>query len=207
MDDSLSIYKQRIIKEDMPAGKKKVFKAALELIAKNGLHATTTAKIAKQAGVSEGTIYKYFASKEDLLAKLLIPILTEIRDTFFLQSKTFDSLEEVIHFVIKDRLEFVNVNFDFIKIVLREILDGHDLSIYFQDVIIGEGSIVEKLADFKKRFPEIRSELTSFQIMRIFMGPLLVFVSQERLLSIPSSNKKSDTDLIERQIIAGLTGK
>ncbi|WP_281165500.1 TetR/AcrR family transcriptional regulator [Liquorilactobacillus sicerae] len=207
MNDSLSIYKRQIMKEEMPPGKKKVLKAALELFARNGLHGTTTAQIAENAGVSEGTIYKYFSSKEDLLAKLLVPILTEIRDKFFSQFKNFDSLEELIYFGINDRLDFVEANLDFIKIVFREILDGHDLRPYYKGVLIGKKSVTENLNNLKKRFPEIRSDLTSFQIMRIFIGPLLVFIVQEKMLLIPATNKESDLKLIERQIMAGLTGK
>src|SRR5262245_61672140 len=42
--------------------------AARELFAKNGFGATTTADVARHAGVSEGIVFHHFGSKADLLA-------------------------------------------------------------------------------------------------------------------------------------------
>ena len=43
-----------------------VVNAALALFMKNGIKATTTRDIATRAGVSEGTIYRHFESKDEL---------------------------------------------------------------------------------------------------------------------------------------------
>ena len=58
MSQVLANYEEQLANAKMPAGKKKVLTTALKLFANNGFHATTTAKIAKQAGVSEGMISK-----------------------------------------------------------------------------------------------------------------------------------------------------
>jgi AcrR family transcriptional regulator len=44
-----------------------VTKAALELIAVQGFHGTPISQIARQAGVSVGSIYRYFADKDALI--------------------------------------------------------------------------------------------------------------------------------------------
>jgi len=48
--------------------------AALKLFNEFGFHGTATAKISKEAGVSTGTLYNYFDSKEELISKLYIHI-------------------------------------------------------------------------------------------------------------------------------------
>ncbi|WP_243291274.1 TetR/AcrR family transcriptional regulator [Bacillus sp. FJAT-47783] len=49
---------------------KKIIDAAVVIIAENGYHAAQVSKIAKQAGVADGTIYLYFKNKEDILISL-----------------------------------------------------------------------------------------------------------------------------------------
>ncbi len=44
-----------------------IIDAAAEVIAENGYHQSQVSKIAKQAGVADGTIYLYFKNKEDIL--------------------------------------------------------------------------------------------------------------------------------------------
>jgi TetR/AcrR family fatty acid metabolism transcriptional regulator len=47
-----------------------IIDAAVITIAENGYHQTQVSKIAKQAGVADGTIYLYFKNKEDILISL-----------------------------------------------------------------------------------------------------------------------------------------
>jgi len=48
----------------------RILKAAVKVFAKSGFHATRVSEVAKAAGVSDGTIYLYFKSKEELLVSL-----------------------------------------------------------------------------------------------------------------------------------------
>lgn len=50
--------------------KDKLVRAALEIGAQDGLEAATTAAIAARAGVAEGTLYRHFPSKDDLLIEV-----------------------------------------------------------------------------------------------------------------------------------------
>ncbi|HET7658200.1 MAG TPA: TetR/AcrR family transcriptional regulator [Bacillales bacterium] len=49
---------------------KKIIDAAVIVIAENGFDQAQISKIARQAGVADGTIYLYFKNKEDLLISL-----------------------------------------------------------------------------------------------------------------------------------------
>ncbi len=55
----------------MTEKQEKIIQAALQLFAKEGYHATSTNKVAKLAGVSEGLIFRHFGNKEGLLQAIL----------------------------------------------------------------------------------------------------------------------------------------
>lgn len=54
------------MKRDKPKYKQ-IVDAAVVVIAENGYHQAQVSKIAKEAGVADGTIYLYFKNKEDIL--------------------------------------------------------------------------------------------------------------------------------------------
>tara|TARA_R110000868_G_scaffold313344_1_gene574347 strand:+ start:83 stop:616 length:534 start_codon:yes stop_codon:yes gene_type:complete len=55
----------------MKSKKELILETALELFAKKGFAATSTSKIAKEAGVSEGLIFRHFSNKNGLLESIL----------------------------------------------------------------------------------------------------------------------------------------
>ena len=50
----------------------KILRSALKLFANDGFHQTSMEKIAKDANISKGLIYNYFASKNDLLQSIVL---------------------------------------------------------------------------------------------------------------------------------------
>jgi len=50
--------------------RQQILDAALVCFSRDGFHATTTADIVRESGVSQGTLYLYFATKDDIVAAL-----------------------------------------------------------------------------------------------------------------------------------------
>ena len=66
------------------ARKKQILEAATGVFLTKGFHRATTKEIAEAADISEGTIYNYFDSKEDLLVEIISSMAAlEERQTFF----------------------------------------------------------------------------------------------------------------------------
>lgn len=55
----------------MTEKKEKILETALSLFAQNGFSATSTSRVAREAGVSEGLIFRHFENKEALLDAIL----------------------------------------------------------------------------------------------------------------------------------------
>ncbi|WP_270262148.1 TetR/AcrR family transcriptional regulator [Lactobacillus panisapium] len=201
----LASYQEEIANQEIPSGKKKVLLAGLKLFSKKGFHATKTAEIAHEAGVSEGTIYKYFKSKDDLLAKLLSPMLTEIKDNFFVQLDDYHDLTKLISFLVEDRIQFLLINFDFLKLFIQELLTDNKIIDLIKTEVTGKNGVFAYFDDLKKRFGEINSDLTSIQLLRIFISPIFTYVVQVKVFGINSQDKNADLALIKKQIYLGLT--
>lgn len=53
---------------------KEILAAALKLFVLHGFHGTATSKIAKEAGVANGTLFHYYATKDELILSLYLTI-------------------------------------------------------------------------------------------------------------------------------------
>ena len=200
----LSEYQRQINNKDMPVGKKKVLAAALELFSNNGFHATTTAKIAQLAGVSEGTIYKYFPSKNELLKQLLTPLFLKIKNNFFIKVQNYHNLTELVSFFVEDRVQFVINNFSLFKLFIQEVLIQSPMAEILDNILNDQEGIFSDLQKLKDNFPEINQQLSPLEILRIFLGPMIVYIFQNQLFQAEVENYHQDLELIKRQIIAGL---
>ncbi len=57
---------------------KAIIEAAIALIGERGVDGATTAEIARRAKVTEKTLFRYFPSKQDLVRRVLFPLLLQV---------------------------------------------------------------------------------------------------------------------------------
>ena len=62
---------------------KEILSAALKLFVEFGFHGTPTSKIAKEAGVANGTLFHYYKTKDDLVLALYKDIKTRLSDFIY----------------------------------------------------------------------------------------------------------------------------
>ena len=75
-----------------------ILNAAINVLAELGERAPTS-KIAKLAGVAEGTLFTYFSSKEELLNQLYLSLKAELRQVMMLHYPTDADLKAQMHHV------------------------------------------------------------------------------------------------------------
>ena len=78
------------MKNDKPKYRQ-IIDAAIVVIAENGYHQAQVSKIAKQAGVADGTIYLYFKNKEDILISVFSDKMSVITESLQYIIKTESS--------------------------------------------------------------------------------------------------------------------
>jgi TetR/AcrR family transcriptional regulator, multidrug resistance operon repressor len=74
------------VQSEITDKKEAILKSTLDLIRDNGFHGTPISKIAEHAGVASGTIYHYFASKDDIIIALHQRIKEEMIAAMFAQA-------------------------------------------------------------------------------------------------------------------------
>lgn len=72
-----------------------IVEAAMNCVCRHGFHKATTAMIAKEAGFSEGQLYRYFPSKEAIIAAIA-ESLTRRHLARIIRARTSSELAEII---------------------------------------------------------------------------------------------------------------
>jgi TetR/AcrR family transcriptional regulator len=106
--------------------------AALHLFATNGFRGTTTKAIAQAAGVSEGIIFRYFPTKEDLYTAILNHKARQQgidRTLDMLRRAMAAQDDEALVLQLAAKIfENYRRDADFERLMLRAAMEGHDLA-------------------------------------------------------------------------------
>ena len=117
------------------ARKNQILDAAISLFAEKGYHRTTTKDIAVAADISEGTIYNYFDSKEDLLIGIMAR-LSNPNGLDDVPGGVEEDSREYLLAIVKKRLAFIEENYPILRAVLSEILVNPEMAKrYYQQIV------------------------------------------------------------------------
>ncbi|WP_330319693.1 TetR/AcrR family transcriptional regulator [Streptomyces clavifer] len=72
----------RVSQEHLDARRRQILAGAARCFSGNGFHGTSMQDVLKEVGLSAGAVYRYFASKEDLIAAIADEAFRSIRQAF-----------------------------------------------------------------------------------------------------------------------------
>lgn len=81
-------------REKVADKEKAIVEAAISVFAQRGFWNTPTSMISKTAGVADGTLFTYFATKDDLIHAVYLTIKRELADLLMAGFETYDSFED-----------------------------------------------------------------------------------------------------------------
>jgi AcrR family transcriptional regulator len=137
---------------------KKIILAAIDSFSEKGFAATSTSEIAKRAGVAEGTIFRHYKTKKDLLLAIVAPTMAKFLAPFIIKDLNkvlhtkYDSYEDFLRAMIKNRIEFLKGNISLIKILLQEIPFQPDLQAQFKAHIVPK--VYERFKELIQHYQE-----------------------------------------------------
>jgi AcrR family transcriptional regulator len=171
-------------KLNLPGKEQKILEAAIAVFSEKGFSGATTSEIAKRAGVAEGTIFRYFKTKKDILQGILIqllnlagePIIIEGIRKILLNTENKD-LREVLKAFIYDRLEVLGSVLPMIKIIITEALYHDDIrEAFFQNIV---SKVFEIFTIFHRQMLErglIRENVNVLAMGRSIIGNIVLFI-------------------------------
>lgn len=137
----------------------RIIGAAVGAFADKGFAAASTSEIAQKAGVAEGTIFRHYKTKKDLLLAIVRPIMSRIAAPFLLRDfqkvldVEYEQFEDFLRAIFRNRLEFAIRNAPVLKIMLHEIPFHPELQAQFQREVVPlvSGRVQEIVTRFQAR--------------------------------------------------------
>ena len=159
--------------------------AAIKIFSEKGYNAATTSEIAKEAGVSEGTIFRYYRSKKELLEKMIVTSAKKISDIVvkerlkkIIEENEGKKSEEILKAIIIDRIDLVEKNKDIFKVVLTELQYHPELreSLIQNMVYAGKDILVKFIENgiLKDEFKNINILIA----LRSLVGMIITYIIQ-----------------------------
>ncbi|WPC41406.1 TetR/AcrR family transcriptional regulator [Clostridium sp. JS66] len=118
---------QEGLEESITKRQWQILEAAMKIFSEKGFQGSRTSEIAKEAEVAEGTIFRYYKTKKDLLIGLLIPLIIKFFKPLAIKSaetiienKKNKPIDELMEELLLDRLNLVYSNFPLIKTIFME---------------------------------------------------------------------------------------
>ncbi|AKP67340.1 TetR/AcrR family transcriptional regulator [Companilactobacillus ginsenosidimutans] len=200
MNDIISIYQGSPETHGLTEKQLKIFKSAIQLFAAKGYSNTSTKEIADNAGVSEGSIFKKFKNKEELLFSILNPlsrnILPKIVNEFSKETLQthYPTVHDFVATLMNNRNIFVKNNLNVVKIFVDE---------FIYDLRIREKMVKAIPYEYMKSFNDVSNDLKKRKLMvnwdnteifRFIFSALFGYIAEHYLI-FPDMKFNEDKEL------------
>lgn len=167
---------------------KEILSVAINIFAEKGFNSATTKEIAKEASVAEGTIFRYFKNKKEILNKVMTELICVIGDKDIkirlkkvIEENRYKGEKEVLKAIFLDRINLIEKHLDIIKIVITEMQYHEDLrEAYIKNIIMTGKSLISEIIEEGIKKGYFRKVDVSI-VVRSFTGIIGMYILQKNL--------------------------
>ena len=200
-------YAQTLENSNLSLKQRQVLLSSLKLFSEIGFENTTASLIAKEAGVSEGTVFSYFKTKEGILEAILLTFLEQVipdviadfsQNKFTANQETFSVF---LRSIVRDRLIFIQENQMQVKILLSRSFIDNTIANQLGNVIVH--SIISPISPILNQFKEkgLIRNWSNERIVRYILALSLSYVLPMML----NDNEELDIDEAVNEIVECLS--
>ncbi|MBO8165048.1 MAG: TetR/AcrR family transcriptional regulator [Brevibacillus sp.] len=202
-EDRLQAFIEEIKQEDQMTEKQRsILEAAIKLFASKGFHASSTSEIAREAGVAEGTIFRHYKTKKDILIAAVAPVIVKIAAPYILkdirtitEARAEKSFADIVTELYRNRLSLLEANEKHFRILIQEAFFHEELRETLLQTVAKEGKqIIQRFVEQRIEAGELRP-LPPEVLMRIVLSLLLGMVAfkyvvgKEEFASLPEEEQ------------------
>ncbi|WP_019744090.1 TetR/AcrR family transcriptional regulator [Bacillus altitudinis] len=137
-----------------------IIDAAVVVIAENGYHQSQVSKIAKQAGVADGTIYLYFKNKEDILISLFKEKMGQFIERMEKDIQKKPSAKEKLLLLIREHFRLLSQDHHLALVTQLELRQSNlELRQKINEVLKGYLNMLDSILTEGKKTGEFRQNL------------------------------------------------
>ncbi|QLY82262.1 TetR/AcrR family transcriptional regulator [Clostridium intestinale] len=189
-----------------------ILEAATKIFSEKGFENSRTSDIAKEANIAEGTIFRYYKTKKDLLMGLFIPMIIKFFRPMMLSSveKIFNnedmSIEEVIKAIFMDRLQLIRKNMPLVKTLVieaaykPEILAALRETLLPKIVAVIDGFMIKNIE--KGIFKDMDPRIMTRSFMSILAGYIVLTVNFPNMF--PVENDEEEVEKMTSILLDGI---
>ncbi|KON86041.1 TetR family transcriptional regulator [Sporosarcina globispora] len=200
--------------EGLTEKQKKIIMAAIESFSEKGYAATSTSEIAKKAGVAEGTIFRHYKTKKDLLMGIVSPMMAKliapfvIKDLYKVINHKYERFEDFLRAMMENRIAFLKNNMPLIKILIQEIPFHPELKEQFKEhIAIKVFERFANLAEYYQKKGQI-IDIPAYSAVRMTFTSIFGFLIA-RYLILPEADwdDEKEIELTIQFILHGLSAR
>lgn len=208
-----SLYTGREKMKKSEETKQKILETTIEAIAEKGYAPTTTKEIGEKAGVSEGTIFKYYGSKKELLRQIVETTIMDFKDYSVNEAipEVFagtedESPEELLIKLMKEHVESFRKHDKAIQVIIQEMMIDESIRETFrQEVWSLMTRVSGQIFDRAKELGEFK-DVENRTARRVIFGSLFFSVIFEGMLGVNASKDDKPEEEMEKTLDLILSG-
>lgn len=182
-----------------------ILNAALKVFSSKGFSGATTKEIASMAGVAEGTIFRYFKTKKDILFSLLGPfVLQFLTDT--IDAVSGESDEVMLTAILKNRLGLIQKHMDLLRLLITEAQFHPELRDNFAELVPMKAAAILEQFITKRIEDGAYRELNPQIVARALFGMAVIFVAIKEFLNGDKFVQFDDDEIIKTIVSVFLYG-
>ncbi|MFB7637736.1 TetR/AcrR family transcriptional regulator [Peribacillus butanolivorans] len=150
-----------------------IIDAAVIIIAQNGYYQAQVSKIAKQAGVADGTIYLYFKNKEDILISLFHEKMGYFVEQIEEELKGKSSASEKLYMLIQKHFQILSEDVNLAIVTQLELRQSNkELRLRINDVLRGYLNLIDQIIIEGKENGEFLPDLNHLLARQMIFGTI-----------------------------------